>query len=109
MDREWAAILARYGQRVTVRDGEGEYAARAFLQPVREKGEAQLVPTPLGARREERYLYLGSPDIPLTVGETAVDWAGRAFAVWSARQVYAGREPSHWWAILRPFDKEGAL
>lgn len=106
MDREWAAILARYGQRVTVRHGGGETAARAFLQPILEKNQDQLVPTPLGGRREERFLYLGCPEVPLAAGESLVDWAGRSFGVWSARQVFAGREPSHWWAVLRPVDKE---
>jgi len=55
MDREWSAILRRYGQPVTVYEGEqAGVSLRAFLQPVLERGKEQEVPTPLGLRREDR-------------------------------------------------------
>ena len=38
MEREWSAILNRYGQEVSVRTGGAETAVRAFLQPVLELG-----------------------------------------------------------------------
>ena len=51
-------LLERYGQAVTLHPA-GEGAAvevRAFVQPVRERGEGwrDTLPTPLGLRRRER-------------------------------------------------------
>ena len=109
MEREWAAILARFGQAVTLTEPAGEpVVIRAFVQPILER-QPQLVPSPLGARREERWLYLGPPENALTAGETGVTWGSRNFTAETARQVWAGCSPSHWWAVLRPEDKEAAL
>lgn len=109
MEQEWAAILARFGQEVALSAPEGEpVAVRAFVQPILDR-QPQLVPSPLGERREERWLYLGPPENALTAGETAAVWNGRKFSVETARQVWAGSAPSHWWAVLRPEDKEADL
>lgn len=104
MEREWRAILARYGQPVTVYQGEAEQgiSLRAFLQPVLEKGTEQSLPSPLGMRREDRFLYLGPGDVPLTARESRVAWAGRDYEVQSAQSVGSG---NHWWAVLRPRDE----
>ena len=70
MDREWQAILDQYGQAVELLgpgDQEGT-AVRAFLQPVRERGEEQLTPSPLGLRREGPNL-IACP----TCGRTRID------------------------------------
>ena len=84
IEREWAAILARFGQEVTLTEtGAEAVSVRAFLQPILEK-QPQLEPSPLGARREERWLYLGPPEQALTAGETAVLWGGRGFTVETA-------------------------
>jgi len=105
MDREWSAILSRYGQDVMLADGEGEETAvRAFLQPVLDKSREQELPTPLGLRREDRWLYLGPPETALTAGTTDVRWQGQSYEVQSAHLVGG----SHWWAVLRPRDKEAA-
>ena len=109
MEQEWAAILARFGQEVTLTAPEGEpVSLRAFVQPRLDR-QPQLVPSPLGERREERWLYLGPPENALTAGETVAVWNGRKFSVETARQVWAGISPSHWWAVLRPEDKEADL
>lgn len=104
MDREWRAILAKYGQKVAVCDGAGRVNVRAFLQPVREKGAEQEVPSPLGLRREDRFLYLGPVGMPLTAGVSRVEHGGRTYLVQAAQLV----GESHWWAVLRPRDKEEA-
>lgn len=107
MEREWAAVLAQYGQEVTLSQPQAQPAAvRTFLQPILDRKE-QFVPSPLGARREERWLYLGPPEPSVAAGETIVFWGTREFTVDSARQVWAGDGPSHWWAVLRPVEKEG--
>lgn len=104
MEREWRAILARYGQAVTVYRTETAEGVplRAFLQPVLEKGTEQSLPSPLGMRREDRFLYLGPGDVPLTARESRVAWAGRDYEVQSAQSVGSG---NHWWAVLRPRDE----
>lgn len=104
MDREWRAILARYGQEAVVYDGEETPGVhvRAFLQPVLEKSREQEVPSPLGLRREDRFLYLGPADMALTVGISRVEVQGQVYEVQSAHLV----GESHWWAVLRPRDKE---
>ena len=108
MDREWRGILAKYGQDVTVCQNREEAGVvlRAFLQPVLEKKTPQTLPTPLGRRREDRFLYLGPPDTPLTAGLSLVRWMGQDYEVQSAHPV-GTRSVSHWWAVLRPRDKEG--
>lgn len=97
MHREWAAILARYGRTVTVtREGEC-VETKAFVQPVLDKGD-QLVPSALGLRWEERWLYLGAADLPLYPRESIVTWDGADYEVCSARSVGDGH---HVWAILQ--------
>jgi hypothetical protein len=100
MDREWKAILSRHGQTVTLINGAEKRSLRAFLQPVLDKGEGER-PSPLGLRREDRYLYLGPAEEPLTVGETLVEWQGRQYEVSSAHPVGAS-STHHWWAVLLP-------
>ena len=104
MDREWTAILARYGQNVVLHRDGGKVQLRAFLQPVLDKSREQELPTPLGLRREDRWLYLGPPETALTAGTTDVRWQGQSYEVQSAHLVGG----SHWWAVLRPRDKEAA-
>lgn len=107
MEREWRAIVRRYGQQVQVRQKENEDAldTRAFLQPVRDKNELQLSPSPLGVRREERLLYLGVSNLQLFPGESTVTWQGVRYEVQSVHPVTGG---CHWWAILRRLDGEAA-
>lgn len=107
MEREWKAILNRYGQELTVENEGGRTSVRAFLQPVLERGQEQSVPTPLGLRREDRFLYLGPAELELTAGMSRVYWNEQDYEVQSAHPV-GGTKPHHWWAVLRPVDREGA-
>ena len=108
MDREWRAILNRYGHQVLAYPEAGAEAVpvRAFLQPVREKGEEQRGPSPLGLRRDDRFLYLGPPGAALTARASLVEWDGWTFEVQAAQAVDGGGSPHHWWAVLRPRDRE---
>ena len=101
MEREFARILARYGQDVRVHNEqtpEGT-ALRAFIQPLRERGTEQSVPTPLGRVMQDRFLYLGPPEMALD-GTSRVERDGECFRVQAAHPVYVGQNPSHWWAVL---------
>ena len=104
------SLMRQYGQEVEVIRAEETVSARAFLQPItnKQKQEVQYLPTPLGLRREDRFLYLGQPQVELKAGETRVGWNGQMFDIQSAHPIYVGRGLSHWWAVLGPADKEGA-
>ena len=69
-----SVLLDRYGQCVTLYRGgvEPGREVRAFLQPLREAGREQARPSPLGLRREDRYLMLGEPDVPAAPGDRVV-------------------------------------
>ncbi|MBS1383171.1 hypothetical protein [Lawsonibacter hominis] len=101
-------LLQRYGQRVLLwREGAEEgTACRAFLQPIRERGE-QAQASPLGAVRQDKWLCLGEPGIALEgLGDGFIQWAGRRFRVISAQPFYLGTVLSHWRAVLRPMDED---
>ena len=104
MDAAWAALLTRYGQRVVLHQGDSTVDARAFLQPIRETGQAQSLPSPLGWQREDRFLYLGDPNHPLSDHGDWVEFEGAGYAVVSAHPVHVGNSVSHIWAVLRPRD-----
>lgn len=100
------SLMERYGQEVEVVRGEEYVSTRAFLQPILSKREDahQYLPTPLGLRREDSFLYLGMEE--LTAGQDRVGWNGQKFCVQTAQPIYVGSELSHWWAVLVPADKE---
>ena len=104
MDAAWAALLTKYGQRVVLHQGDSTVDPPAFLQPIREKGQAQSLPSPLGWQREDRFLYLGDPNHPLSDHGDWVEFEGAGYAVVSAHPVHVGNSVSHIWAVLRPRD-----
>lgn len=101
MKREFAHALAMYGQRVRVYteehpDGEEK---KAFVQPMRERGTVQTVPSPLGQVKQDRLLYLGPADTALD--ETSrVELEGELWRVEHAQPISIGGECTHWWAVL---------
>lgn len=101
-------LMARYGQQVQVRRDGALTPARAFLRPVtrNRKEERQYLPTPLGLKRKDRFLYLGEPGTGLQAGLDQVLWNGTAFQVETAQPIYLGQTLCHWWAVLVPADKE---
>lgn len=103
MEREWERLLLRFGQPVTLRQRGDSRSLRAFVQPVLERGGRQEVPTPLGLRRQDRFLYLGPAGHPLNL-DTLVEWQGQEYQVQSAHRVGEGICP-HWRAVLCPRDE----
>ena len=89
--RHWRAILARYGQDVIVFPKSGDEGAetRAFVQPLAERGEDQRVPSPLGLRREDKFLYLGPGTVPLEEGGR-VDLGQERYMVQAAHSIGPG-------------------
>lgn len=103
MEQTWRGLLNRYGQAVTLRQGEDAVSLRAFVQPALDKGMEQETPTPLGLGPKDRFLYLGPAGHSLDT-DTLVEWNGREFRVRSAHLVGESVCP-HWWAMLYPRDE----
>lgn len=96
-------LLDRYGQSLTLtRTETGEsLAVRAFLQPLlKERQEPPVTPTPLGAVCDQRWLYLGSGDVPLSPGDR-VDWEALSLTVQEAQPLYLGDSLVYYRAVLR--------
>ena len=103
MEQTWQGILNRYGQAITLRQGENAVSLRAFVQPALDRGTEQEVPGPLGLGRKDRFLYLGPESHPLDT-DTLVEWNEREFRVQSAHLVGEAVCP-YWWAMLYPRDE----
>ena len=101
----WQGLLEQYGQAVTLHQGDKVQTAKAFLQPIRETKQEQLPPSPLGLRRDDRFLYLGSPSFPLQQ-EDWVEGNGTSYDIWATHLVYLGTSPLYTWAVLRPRDAQ---
>ena len=103
-------ILSQYGQNAVVECWEtGERSpVRAFIQPIlRPQEDLPLTATPLGAVSRQRWLYIGSGDVPLSPGDyvTAGDLA---MTVQEARPLFCGDCLLYRWALLRR-KKEAAV
>lgn len=103
-----ARILTRYGsQIVRCRTGEVPVDGRGMIQPVLDKaqGRGQVVPTPLGAADDSRFLYLGEPGLDVRQGDRLgcrEEW----FWVRRAKAVWVGNCRTHWWAVLTRGEEE---
>ncbi|MBD5147561.1 MAG: hypothetical protein HDT19_02015 [Oscillibacter sp.] len=90
--------LGKYGQRVLIRRQDGEAEARAFFQPLPERGEqVPQNPTSLGWADKRLWLYLGREE--LAPGD-AVVWEERTFRVRSVRPYHVGEHLHHYQAFL---------
>ena len=96
MEREWEQILRRYGVMVEICTAGARRQVKAFMQNVLDQ-DRQLVPSPLGLRREERVLYLGPVQAELQPRESVVRWGGADYEVCSTRNVGS----HHIWAVLQ--------
>ena len=71
-------------------------------QAVAVTGEGyQTLPTPLGLVRQDQWIYLGSPAVPLdALGDGYVAWGEKKFSIRAAQPVYLGDELAYWWGLL---------
>lgn len=96
-------ILRRYGRSVTLCRPDGTCVeGHAFVQPIRSEDAFQPLPTPLGGRSEDRFLYLGSGACAVAAGEDTISCGGMCYEVLQAQPIYIGEAISHWWAVLTP-------
>lgn len=98
MTRRVERLLRRYGQEVTVVRQERETAVRAFLQPIRERSEAEPeTAAPIGWLDGRLWLYLGRDAVE--AGDLVL-WNGERFRARSGRPHYIGDQLCHWRAVL---------
>ena len=77
---------------------------KANLEPRMEACAAWQVKDPVAMKGSWRSLYPQARELWVEIG------CGKGkFTVETARQVWAGNSPSHWWAVLRPAEKEETL
>ena len=109
LKREFNRILTRYGQpvRVYTKDDPKGVSLRAFVQPMREKGTEQSVPSPLGRVMQDRFVYLGPAEQTLDEN-SRVELDGERFSVQMAHPIRVGGAISHWWAVLTRRGQEAA-
>lgn len=108
MEGAFLRLLARYGQPVSVRRGDGSAGdGMAFLQPILDRREdwKQRRPTPLGLARQDRFLYLGEPKLAVAMGDV-IACLGVEYLVQAAQPIQVGESLSHWWAVLRVRDRK---
>jgi hypothetical protein len=103
MGGAFETIAARFGQEVTLRQGETTLGSgKAVLRPQLDE-ERQVMPTALGARLEEEVLCLGERGLPFPrdQGGLVLTQGERQYDVINARPVMAGEETLYWRAWLR--------
>lgn len=94
--------FARYGRAAEIRRGEETQETRAFLQPMLREGEDEpLAATPLGAKEEQRWRYLGPAEAEVRMGDRVI-CGERMFVALRAQAFYAGEEILYHWAVLAP-------
>ncbi len=111
MRARFGRLLEKYGQTVYFCPGgtAEKIPAKAFIQAMNEgRGEwRQKLPSPLGLVPQDRFLYLGSPEVPLDgSGGGTILWQGKKLKVLAAQAVWVGDAISHWWATLGLEDRE---
>lgn len=101
------AVLQRYGRPAALHDGEFEQIGLAMVQPLFEKSE-QWTPTPLGRKREDRFLFFGAPELEADrIGEDGyIEWDGARYEVVTAQAVSLGKRVVYRWAVLRPREED---
>ena len=100
MVRMIGKILRCYGRTVRIlREGQ-TVEVKAFLQSDTGRVErlTRLHPGPLGQENQNRYVYIGPAEEPLT-GGTELEAAGKAYLVRTAELIYAGEEAAYVWAM----------
>ena len=100
--------LERLGRKVTLYTGQHPdgVALKAFFQPVRDKGTAKAVPTPLGWVMRDAFTYIGPAQVSLDSCNCRLEADGMWYGMKQAQPVYAGGQLTHWWAVFERRERE---
>ena len=87
------------------KDGEVLKNMSAFISPLRYKNKMYLygVNTEIGYNSQGHYLYIGPPDLDLTLAADGeyISCLGEKYRIDRAEKVYKGDEVFYIWAIIR--------
>jgi hypothetical protein len=104
-------VLRTYGQELVCHDGTGETvgSGQAIVQPMTE-ADWQYTAGALGSDRQDRFLCLAEPDLPLGgLGDQGwVSWGGQNYEVMTVRPVLVAGQTTHLWMALRPARESAA-
>ncbi len=102
-------VIRSYGQEMVCRGGDGEELGRgmAILRPMT-GGDWQDAAGALGRCRQDRFLALAQPGLPLDrLGPGGwLEWGGGRYEVMTARPVWVGGQVTHLWLALRPIGED---
>lgn len=100
--------LERFGRTVTLytRQHPEGVSVKAHVQPMREKGTAKAVPTPLGWVIQDKMTYIGPAGVHLDGGSCRMEADGVCYRMKQAQPVYVGGELTHWWAVFERRERE---
>lgn len=95
------AVLRKYGRPGAVYRGGEAQIGPVFLQPLFEK-DGQWSPTPLGRKRNDRFLLLADPELGLDgLGpDDYMELDGTAYDVETVQSVELGGKRLYWWAVV---------
>lgn len=103
----FVSILRKYGRPMSVYRGKDRRDGLALVQPLMDK-DPQHVPSPLGRVRQDRFLCLAAPDLPLD-GLKSEDYAlsdGVRYNVVTTQTVAVGGKTLYQWAVLKRREDE---
>ena len=97
--RKHFAAVAAFASEVTVREGETERRARAFIQPLSiTSPDYESRATAMGLVDDRRYLLIAEPDALSGDGEAEISCGGKKYELLRCEMMGGG---SHWEGLLR--------
>ncbi len=105
------ALLQQYGREVSLcTENSVKHSFKALIQPLRYKNKMYLdgIYTEIGFNSQGHYLYIGPPDIDLTVAADGefLTADGISYQIDRAEKVYNGDKVFYIWAIIRTIVEE---
>ena len=104
-------VIRTYGREMVCRQEDGAEAGRgmAIVQPMT-KADWQYSAGALGSYRQDRFLGLAEPGLPLEkMGPGGwLEWGGGRDEAMTVRPIWVGGQVTHLWLALRPCPEDGA-
>ena len=107
MRRIIAGILESYGTKLRLEHGGETVELRGFLQPVRskDKGNWEYTLREAGEYPEERFIYIGPPDVPAARGDVILQGEKR-YTLRRTEKIFAGDGAAYGWGLCMKEETE---
>lgn len=94
--------IKRYGSKISVFSGGDTKISSAFIEPLRYKNKVYVGGQyhHLGLGRNEKYLYIGPPDLELEENASVIEMQNKKYIVKRCEIYYVSDRPVYVWAIL---------